>query len=59
MPITSLVGECGNRMSMKQGTKKKKWYWDSTHHQAYDHIKKLINHDVMLAYPNFNKVFET
>ena len=57
MPLASLVGECGYIKYVKQSNKKQKWYWDSTHQQAYYDIKKLIACDIMLAYPNFNEVF--
>ncbi len=58
-PLTSLVGECGHTKTTKaNGTKKVPWHWDEVHQRAFDHVKAAIAKDVVLAYPDFNKVFE-
>ena len=56
-PLTSLVGECGQTKTTKaKGTKKRPWHWDEVHQKAFDHVKATIAKDVVLAYPDFNKV---
>ena len=40
------------------GKKKKAWYWNATHQEAFDTIKATIARDVVLAYPDFSKPFE-
>jgi hypothetical protein len=58
-PLTSLIGECGQTKSTKaKGTKKVPWHWDKVHQRAFDHIKSTITKDVVLAYPDYSKVFE-
>ncbi len=58
-PLISLVGECGQTKSTRaKGTKKVPWYWDEVHQRAFDHVKATITKDVVLAYPDFSKVFE-
>ena len=58
-PLTSLVGECGQtKITKAKGTKKVPWHWDEVHQRAFDHVKATIAKDVVLAYPDFNKVFE-
>jgi hypothetical protein len=58
-PFTLLVGECGQTKTTKaKGTKKVPWHWDEVHQRAFNHIKAAITKDVVLAYPDFNKVFE-
>jgi hypothetical protein len=58
-PLTSLVGECGQTKSTRaKGTKKVPWHWDEVHLRAFDHIKATIAKDVVLAYPDYSKVFE-
>jgi hypothetical protein len=58
-PLTSLVGECGQTKSTRaKGTKKAPWHWDEVHQRAFDHIKTTIAKDVVLAYPDYSKVFE-
>jgi hypothetical protein len=57
-PLTSLVGECGQTKSTKaKGTKKVPWHWDEVHQRAFDHVKTTIAKDVVLAYPDYSKVF--
>ncbi len=58
-PLTSLVGECGQTKSTKaKGAKKVPWHWDEVHQIAFDHLKATIGKDVVLAYPDYSKVFE-
>jgi hypothetical protein len=58
-PLTSLVGECGQTKTTKaKGTKKVPWHWDEVHQRAFDHVKATIANDVVLAYPDYSKVFE-
>jgi hypothetical protein len=33
------------------------WKWTEAHHKAFNEAKKIVAHDIMLAYPNFNKEF--
>jgi hypothetical protein len=54
-----LVGECGQTKSTKaKGTKKVPRHWDEVHQRAFNHVKATIIKDVVLAYPDYNKVFE-
>jgi hypothetical protein len=39
-------------------TKKVPWHWDEVHQRAFNHVKATIAKDVVLAYLDFNKVFE-
>jgi hypothetical protein len=58
-PLTSLVGECGQTKTTKaKGTKKVPWHWDEVHQRAVNHLKATIAKDVVLAYPDYSKVFE-
>jgi hypothetical protein len=58
-PLTSLIGECGQTKSNKaKGTMKVPWHWDEVHQRAFDHVKATIAKDVVLAYPDYSKVFE-
>jgi hypothetical protein len=58
-PLTSLVGECGQtKVTKAKGTKKVPWHWDKVHQRAFDHVKATIAKEVVLAYPDFSKVFE-
>ncbi len=58
-PLTSLVGECDLTKSTKaKGTKKVPWHWDEVHQKAFNHIKATITKDVVLAYPDYSKVFK-
>ena len=55
-PLTDLVGECGQtKTTRKNKTNKSPWHWDELHQKAFDKIKQVIAHDVMLAYPDFSK----
>ncbi len=58
-PLTSLVGECGQTKSTKaKGTKKVPWHFDEVHQRAFNHVKATIAKDVVLAYPDYSKVFK-
>ncbi len=58
-PLTSLVGECGQTKSTKaKGTKKVLWHGDEVHQRVFNHVKATIAKDVVLAYPNYFKVFK-
>jgi hypothetical protein len=58
-PLTSLVGECGQtKIARTKGTKKVPWHWDEVHQRAFKHIKATIAREVVLAYPDYSKVFE-
>jgi hypothetical protein len=57
--LTSLVGECGQTKSPRdKGTKKVPLYWDEVHQRAFNHVKATIAKDVVLAYPDYSKVFK-
>ncbi len=54
-----MVGECGQTKTTKaKGTKKVPWHWDEVHQRAFDHGKATTAKDVVLAYPDYSKVFE-
>jgi hypothetical protein len=58
-PLTSLVGECGQtKVTRAKGTKKVPWHWDEVHQRAFDHLKATITREVVLAYPDYSKVFK-
>ena len=58
-PLTTLVGECGHtKVTRAKGTKKQPWHWTELHQEAFDNVKAAIAKDVVLAYPDYNKVFE-
>ncbi len=58
-PLTPLVRECGQiKVTRAKGTKRVPWHWDEVHQGAFDHIKATIARKVVLAYPDFSKVFE-
>jgi hypothetical protein len=58
-PLTSLVGECGQtKVTRAKGTKKVPWHWDEVHQRAFSLVKATIARGVILAYPDFSKVFE-
>ena len=58
-PLTSLVGECGQtKVTKAKGTRKVPWYWAEVHQRAFDDVKATIAKEVVLAYPDFDKVFE-
>jgi hypothetical protein len=58
-PLTDLVGECGQtKVTRAKGTKKVPWHWDEVHEKAFNAVKTTIAKDVVLAYPDYSKVFE-
>ena len=58
-PLTDLVGECGQtKVTKSKGAKKVPWHWDEVHQKAFDAVKATIVKDVVLAYPDYSKVFE-
>jgi hypothetical protein len=59
-PLTDLVGECGKTKTTTKlnKNKKKPWWWDPIHQQAFDNFKAVIAKEVDLVYPDFSKPFE-
>ncbi len=58
-PLTSLVGECGQtKVTKAKGTRKVPWYWVEVHQKAFSDIKATIAKEVVLAYMDFDKIFE-
>ncbi len=58
-PLTSLVGEYGQtKVTRAKVTKNVPWHWDESHQRAFDHVKTTIAIEVVLAYPDYSKVFE-
>jgi hypothetical protein len=58
-PLTSLDGECSQtKVARARGAKKMPWHWDEVHQRAFNHVKATIAREVLLAYPNYSKVFE-
>ncbi len=57
-PLSDLVRECAEtKTTRKKRVKKKPWWWDSIHQEAFDNVKKTIPKEVVLAYPDFTKPF--
>ena len=49
-PLTDLVGECGEtKITRRNKTKKKAWYWDKSHQDSIDKIKETLARDVLLS----------
>ncbi len=46
------------KVTKAKGTKKVPWYWAEVHQKAFDDVKATIAKEVVLAYLNFDKVFE-
>jgi hypothetical protein len=58
-PLTDLVGECGEIKTTRMNkTKKKSWWWDLIHQQAFDNVKAAMAKETVLAYLDFLKPFE-
>ena len=58
-PLADLVGECGKTKATKaKGTKNASWHWEKVHQKAFDNAKATIAKQVVLAYPDYSKVFE-
>ncbi len=57
--LTDLVGEYGETKTTRiNKTKKKPWWCDPIHQQAFDNVKAAIAKETVLAYPDFLKPFE-
>jgi hypothetical protein len=46
------------KITKAKGTKKVPWHWDEVHQRGFDHIKATIARDMVLAYPDYSRVFE-
>jgi hypothetical protein len=58
-PLISLVGEWGQTKTTKaKGTKMIPWHWDEVHQRTFNHVNATLTKDVVLAYPDYSKVFE-
>jgi hypothetical protein len=58
-PLTSLVGECSQtKVTRAKRTKKVPLHWDEVHQRAFNHKKATIAREVVLAYPDYSKVFK-
>jgi len=58
-PLSDFVGECGHtKVTKKNKTIKKHWYWDKSHQEAFNKIKEIMACDVMLAYPDYLLPFD-
>jgi hypothetical protein len=58
-PLISLVGECSQtKVTRAKGTKKMPWHCDGVNQRAFDQVKCTITREVVLAYPDYSKVFE-
>jgi hypothetical protein len=58
-PLTSLVGEYSQtKVTRAKGTKKTPWHWDEVHQRAFNHVKDTVAREVVLAYPDYSKVFK-
>ncbi len=58
-PLTDLVGKCRDTKTTRMNnTKKKPWWWDPIHQQAFDNVKAAIANETVLAYLDFLKPFE-
>jgi hypothetical protein len=59
VPLTDLVGECGETKTTKKNkTKKKPWQLDPIHQQAFDNVKAAIAKETVLASLDFSMPFE-
>jgi hypothetical protein len=53
-----IVGECSQtKVAKAKGTKKVPWHWDEARQRVFDHVKATIAKEVVLAYPDYSKVF--
>jgi hypothetical protein len=58
-PLTSLVGECGQiKVTRANGTKKVPCHCDKVYQRAFDQVKATIAKEVVLAHPDYSKVFK-
>jgi hypothetical protein len=54
-----LVRECGQtKVTKAKGSQKTPWHWDEVHQKAFDPVQATIPKEVVLAYPDYSKVFE-
>jgi hypothetical protein len=44
--------------SIKELSKRAPWHWYEVHQRAFDHVNATIAREVVLAYPDYLKVFE-
>jgi hypothetical protein len=57
-PLISLVRKCSQiKVTKAKGTKKVTWHWDKVHQRVFNHVKAIAK-EVVLAYPDYSKVFE-
>jgi hypothetical protein len=57
-PLTSLVGQYSQtKVTKAKRTKKVPWHWEEVHQRALD-VKATISKEVVLAYPDYSKVFD-
>ena len=47
-----------NQSHKSKRYKKVPWHWDEIHQKAFDAVQATIVKDVVLAYPDYSKVFE-
>ena len=58
-PLSDLFSECGHtKVTKKNNTIKKHWYWDKSHQEAFNKIKEIMARYVMLAYPDYLLPFD-
>jgi hypothetical protein len=58
-PLTALVGECAQtKVTRAKGAKKVPWHWDEVHQRTFNHLKATIAREVVLAYPDYSRVFK-
>ena len=46
------------KATRKSKTKKKRWYWDTCHQEAFGTIKQCLAREVLLAYPDYALPFD-
>jgi len=58
-PLPDLVGKYGiTEATRKSKTKKRPWYWDTWHQEAFDVIKQCLARGVILAYSDYSLPFD-
>jgi hypothetical protein len=59
-PLSHLVRECRETKTTRENkVENNPWHWDPIHQIAFDSIKTTITKEVVLAYLDFSKPFET
>ncbi len=58
MPLSPQWLGSAAKTTKAKGTKKVPWHWDEVHQRAFDHVKATIAKDVVLAYPDYSRVFK-